>query len=149
MTVHDLLRRKGPAVFSIAPGASLADAASRLSQHDVGALLVLEGTLLVGIVSERDIVRALANGGASALARPVTAEMSSPVATCVPADGVRQLMARMTARRIRHLPVVVDGLVVGVVSIGDVVKSRVIEAEFDAAVLQDALTFHWAAALSA
>ncbi|PAP77116.1 CBS domain-containing protein [Rubrivirga marina] len=149
MTARDILRQKRPVLHSVAPDAPLIEAARRLRLRDVGALLVLEGEALVGIVSERDVVRAVAESGALALARPVRLEMSTPVETCESGDGVRSLMARMTARRIRHLPVVEDGRVVGVVSIGDVVKSRVDEVQGEAAVLRDALTVRWASSLAA
>lgn len=149
MTARSILRRKGAAVHAIPPGAPLAEAARRLRQHDMGALLVVDGEALVGIVSERDLVRAVAEGGAAALALPVAAEMSSPVETCGPDAEVRELMARMTARRIRHLPVLDGGRVVGVVSIGDVVKSRVLEVQGEADILRDALTLRWASSLAA
>ena len=149
MTAYHILRRKGSDVYSVAPTASLADAAVRLRRHGVGALVVLDGPALVGVVSERDLVRAVAEQGAAALAVPVSDVMTAPVETCGLDTEVRALMARMTARRIRHLPVVEAGLVVGVVSIGDVVKSRVLEVEGEAAVLQDALTVRWATALVA
>ena len=149
MTVRQILHRKGSAVFAVAPTATLAEAAGRLRQHGVGALVVFEGPALAGVLSERDLVRVLAERGAAALALPVASAMSAPVATCGPDDNVRQLMARMTARRIRHLPVVDGGRVVGVVSIGDVVQSRVAEVQGEAAVLQDALTVRWASALAA
>lgn len=149
MTARHILRRKGSAVYTVSPGASLAEAAVRLRQHGVGALVVLDGDVPVGVISERDLVRALAERGALALAEPVAAEMSSPVETCGPDTEVRELMARMTTRRIRHLPVVEGGRLVGVVSIGDVVRHRVSEVEADAAVLQDALTARWASTLAA
>ena len=149
MTARSILRRKGTAVHAITPGAPLAEAAHRLRQHDVGALLVFDGGTLIGILSERDLVRAVAERGAAALSLPVAAEMSSPVETCGPDAEVRALMAQMTARRIRHLPVVDGEQVVGVVSIGDVVKSRVLEVQGEADILRDALTLRWASALAA
>ena len=149
MTVRQILLRKGAQIFSVGPEAPLAEAARRLQLYDVGALLVLDGGDLVGIVSERDLVRAVAEAGPKALGQPVRAEMSSPVEVCQPADAVRAVMARMTARRIRHLPVVEGGRVVGVVSIGDVVKNRVLEVQGEAALLQDALTLRWASSLAA
>lgn len=149
MTARHLLRQKRPALYSVGPDAPLAEAARRLRLYEVGALLVLDGEALVGIVSERDIVRAVADDGPTALARSVRSEMSAPVETCGPDDEVRELMARMTARRIRHLPVVEDGRVLGVVSIGDVVKSRVAEVQGEAAVLRDALRVRWASSLAA
>ena len=154
MTARQLLAHKGTALYTIDVAATLAEAAGRLDRHGVGALLVFDGpspaaVSLAGVVSERDLVGAVAERGALGLALPVRAAMSAPAQTCGPDDTVRTLMARMTARRIRHLPVVEDGTVVGVVSIGDVVRSRVAEAEGAAAVLQDALTVRWASALGA
>jgi CBS domain-containing protein len=148
MTVRQILLRKGAQVHVVGPDATLAEAASRLRLHDIGALLVLEGDALVGILSERDLVRAVAQEGGGALRQPVRAAMSSPVQTCDPADEVRALMARMTTLRIRHLPVLDAGRVAGIVSIGDVVKSRVVEVQGEADSLQDALTLRWASALA-
>lgn len=153
MTARQLLAHKGTALYTVHADATLAEAAGRLDRHGVGALLVFDGPApaadaLAGVVSERDLVGAVAARGALALALPVSAVMSAPAQTCGPDDTVRALMARMTARRIRHLPVVEGGLVAGVVSIGDVVRSRVAEAEGAAAVLQDALTVRWAAHLA-
>jgi CBS domain-containing protein len=149
MTARHLLRQKRSVLYTVGPEAPLAEAARRLRLYDVGALLVLDNGALVGILSERDVVRAVSEDKGQALDRPVAAEMSAPVETCGPDDEVRALMARMTARRIRHLPVVDGGRVVGVVSIGDVVKSRVVEVQGEAAVLRDALTVRWAASLAA
>lgn len=149
MNASHILRIKGSDVYAIAPSASLAEAAGRLARHRIGALLVVDEGDLVGVISERDVVRALAAEGAPVLDRPVASEMSSDVKTCTPRTPVRDLMALMTARRIRHLPVLDDGRLVGVVSIGDVVKHRVREVEAEAAVLQDALTVQRAATLAA
>ncbi len=149
MTARHLLRQKRPVLYAVGPEAPLAEAARRLRLYDVGALLVLDNEVLVGIITERDVVRAVSEDKGQALKRPVAAEMSAPVETCGPDDEVRSLMERMTARRIRHLPVVDGGRVVGVVSIGDVVNSRVVEVQGEAAVLRDALTVRWAASLAA
>lgn len=149
MTASQILRVKGSDVYTVSFAASLAEAADRLARRNVGALLVMDEGRLVGVISERDVVRALARDGALVLARPVSSEMSTDVETCTPDTQVKDLMARMTTRRIRHLPVLEDGDVVGLVSIGDVVKHRVREIEAEAAVLQDALTVRRAAALVA
>lgn len=149
MTVRTILRRKGTDIYTVPSDAPLAEAASRLRRHDVGALLILDDAAPVGIVSERDIVWAVSEHGQAALDRPVWSEMSAPVETCSPDDEVREVMERMTDRRIRHLPVVDRGRVVGVVSIGDVVKHRVLEVQHEAAVLQDALTLRWASSAAA
>jgi len=131
MRISTILERKGSAVATIDPAATVAVAVAELQRHGIGALVVsADGAHIDGIVSERDIVRALADHG-DVLARPVSAIMSAPVSTCTPEDSVESLMAMMTDRRIRHVPVVVDGTLHGIVSIGDVVKSRIDELERD------------------
>jgi CBS domain-containing protein len=133
MRVTDILRQKGDDVATIAPSATLAEAAQVLSVRRIGALVVSEGEARIdGILSERDIVRQLAEWGPSALERSVGDAMTADVFTCAKADSVDSLMARMTEHRIRHLPVVEDERLAGVVSIGDVVKRRVEELEAEA-----------------
>ena len=133
MNVQAILGTKGAAVVTITDGVSLADAAMTLRDKSIGALVVSnDGQHIDGILSERDVVRALANHGASVLGRPVSSAMSKDVVTCRADDAVESLMLSMTERRIRHLPVVDDdGLLGGVISIGDVVKARLgqLEAE--------------------
>lgn len=131
MNVQSILGTKGPVVVTIRAESSLADAAMLMRDHGIGALVVsADGAHIDGIVSERDVVRALANHGATALGRPVSSAMSTDVVTCRVNDAVESLMASMTERRIRHLPVVDDdGVLGGVVSIGDVVKSRLGQLE--------------------
>ncbi len=126
MNVQSILARKGSDVATIGHTASLSDAAAELRDRGVGALVVSDdGQHIDGIVSERDVVRALAAHGASALGRTVGSAMSTQVVTCAAGDSVDELMASMTERRIRHLPVVdTEGLLAGIVSIGDVVKAR-------------------------
>jgi CBS domain-containing protein len=126
MNVHAILGQKGSAVATVDQQASLADAAAKLRDHGVGALVVSsDGAHIDGILSERDVVRALANHGAGALGRPVSSAMTVDVRTCAEADTVDELMSLMTERRIRHVPVVDDaGVLAGIVSIGDVVKAR-------------------------
>jgi len=132
MKLHDLLATKGADVEVIAPGATIADVVARLASMRIGALVVSAGDRRVdGIISERDVVRVLAEHGDEGLHRRVGDEMSSPVTTCAPEDEVTSLMALMTEQRIRHLPVVDAGRLVGIVSIGDVVKSRVDQLERD------------------
>jgi CBS domain-containing protein len=99
----------------------------------VGAVVVLDGETIAGIVSERDIVRTVAERGELALKLPVAEIMTRKLEVCTPSDTVLALMNKMTDRRIRHLPVVVDGKLAGIVSIGDVVKQRIAEAEYEAA----------------
>ncbi len=127
MNVEVILGTKGRDVATITQRASLADAAAELRDRGVGALVVSDdGRHIDGIVSERDIVRALAAHGAATLGRTVTSAMSPTVVTCRTDDSVDELMSSMTDRRIRHLPVVDDsGLLAGIISIGDVVKARV------------------------
>jgi CBS domain-containing protein len=133
MNVESILRSKGRSVATIRPEASIAAAIDLLRAQGIGALVVGAGEAEVaGILSERDIVRALAAHGAGLLAQNVAAVMTRTVATCAPEDSVAELMAEMTARRIRHFPVVRDGRLCGIVSIGDLVKSRLDEIEDEA-----------------
>jgi CBS domain-containing protein len=132
MKIRELLATKGADVEVIAPGASMADVVTRLAGRGIGALVVSSGDRRVdGIISERDVVRVLADAGEAGLRRHVGDEMSAPVTTCTPDDEVTSLMALMTEQRIRHLPVVESGRLAGIVSIGDVVKSRVDQLERD------------------
>jgi CBS domain-containing protein len=130
--IRDLLATKGDAVEVTALDATIADVVAHLTRLGIGALVVTGTTGTVdGIISERDVVRVLATHGDGALTRLVKDEMSSPVTTCSPDDDVTTLMSLMTERRVRHLPVVEAGRLVGLVSIGDVVKSRVDQLERD------------------
>ena len=131
MNVQSILGRKGSDVATVDQHASLADAAASLRDRGVGALVVSgDGRHIDGIVSERDLVRALAAHGSSALGRSVASAMSVDVVTCALQDSVEELMVSMTERRIRHLPVVDgEGLLAGIVSIGDVVKARLGQLE--------------------
>ena len=137
MNVETILRNKGNRVTTIRPEATIADAVESLRRHGIGALVVSEnGDGVDGILSERDIVSGLAEDGASLLSRPVGEVMTRTVLTCEPQDTVAELMAEMTNRRIRHFPVVTDGKLCGIISIGDVVKSRLDEVEFEASSLR-------------
>ena len=133
MHVQSILKVKGTAVATIGPDATLGDATASLRDHGVGALVVSrDGRTIDGIVSERDVVRALAAHGGSTLGRDVASAMSTTVTTCHGHDTVDELMSMMTERRVRHVPVVDDaGHLEGIISIGDVVKARVgqLEAE--------------------
>jgi CBS domain-containing protein len=132
MRISGLLRDKGDFVATVAPAATVAEVLAGLAEHGVGALIVTEDAKrILGIVSERDIARALHREGPAALTRAVTDVMTADVRTCAPDDTVDSLMALMTERRIRHVPVVVDGELAGIVSIGDVVKHRVHELEHE------------------
>ncbi len=141
MRVSGVLEGKGSSVVTIGPDQTLLAAASELGRRRIGALVVIaaDGSV-VGIVSERDIVAAIANDGSAALERLVSEVMSVAVITCGPLDTMEQLMTSMTQRRIRHLPVLSDGALVGIISIGDVVKRRVAEIEDEAKALGDYIT---------
>jgi CBS domain-containing protein len=133
MNVEAILRDKGRTVTTIQPSQSVAAALQTLRDRNIGALVVSgDGETVDGIISERDIVHGLADHGSALLSLHVAAAMSSPVITCDPADTVADLMAEMTNHRIRHLPVVRNGRLVGIVSIGDLVKSRLDEIEYEA-----------------
>jgi CBS domain-containing protein len=142
MNVQTILQGKGSDVATITKGASLADAAAQLRDRGVGALVVSDdGRHIDGIVSERDVVRALAAHGSSTLGRTVASVMSTDVVTCEGGDSVEALMVSMTDRRIRHLPVIDgDGLLNGIVSIGDVVKARLSQLETENQALFDYIT---------
>jgi CBS domain-containing protein len=137
MNVEAILRSKGKSVATIRPEANIGEAVGELKRRGIGALVVSgDGSRVDGILSERDIVHALADQGAGLLTRPVSELMTRRVITCVPEDSVGDLMARMTERRFRHLPVVKDGRLCGIVSIGDLVKIRLEEVEFEASSLR-------------
>ena len=130
MLVAEVLHTKGSSVATIAPGASVAEVLRALAEHRVGALVVSpDGGHIEGIVSERDIVRHLDRVGARLLDEATRTIMTSDVRTCSPGDNVEELMVVMTEHRIRHVPVVENGALVGIVSIGDVVKSRIGDLE--------------------
>jgi len=131
MRISDVLRGKGSSVATVDPGISVGGLVAELAQHNVGAMVVVRDGAVVGIVSERDVVRRLHERGTDLLNMTVSDIMTSTVFTCLPTDSVDSLAATMTERRIRHMPVVVDGELVGIVSIGDVVKSRITELESD------------------
>lgn len=140
MQVSDILRTKGDAVTTVAPDDRVEVAARLLGAHRIGALVVsADGASVDGIISERDIVAHIAALGAEALDSTVGAIMSRSVITCDPGDTVEQVMAVMTQRRFRHLPVVVDGELRGIVSIGDAVARRVAELESEQELMRDYL----------
>ena len=137
MNVHTILRNKGKSVVTIHPDATVERAVAVLRLRGIGALVVSDdGETVAGILSERDIVEAMGRYGSDLLAVSVSEVMSCPVVTCDPSDSVAELMAEMTNRRIRHFPVVNDGKLCGIISIGDVVKSRLDEIEFEASSLR-------------
>ena len=128
MRISDVLRRKGADVVTIAPAEPVTELLARLREHGVGALVVSDdGQTVEGIVSERDVVRRLATDGPAMLTLTVRDLMTSDVHTCTPDHHVNDLMLTMTEQRVRHIPVVADGQLLGIVSIGDVVKHRIDE----------------------
>ena len=130
MRIADLLARKGTAVLTVPPDAPISQLLSVLAERNVGAAVVCEDDRLVGIVSERDVVRHLHHRGAELLAAPVAEIMTTVVATCRPGDDIQTLSRTMTERRIRHIPVCDDqDRLAGIISIGDVVKSRIDQLE--------------------
>jgi CBS domain-containing protein len=129
MRIADVLRNKGASVATITPETSVSGLLNELSVNNIGAMVVVSPDGLVGIVSERDIVRSLHERGADILRRPVSEIMTTMVATCSLTDSVDSLTALMTTNRVRHVPVMENGRLVGIVSIGDVVKNRMDELE--------------------
>jgi len=138
MTVKAIVCRKGTDVVTIDPTASLASAAKTLATHRIGAVIITGADRqVVGILSERDIVRALAERGSSALEEPVGQVMTRKVVTCSETDTVGEIMERMTAGKFRHLPVVERGRLAGLISIGDVVKYRLEQMEHESKALHE------------
>jgi CBS domain-containing protein len=141
MHIVDILDHKGSEVFTINRQASVREAVAELTRRSIGALVVSpDGVEIDGLVSEPDVVRHLDRLGPELLRAPVASIMSTPVYTCAPDDTPEEVMAVMTNRRVRHLPVVRDGAICGLVSIGDVVKSRIEELETDHKVLVEYIT---------
>jgi len=138
MTIKSILTHKGNNVVTIEPTANLAAAARLLAERRIGAVVVAGlDRRVIGILSERDIVRALAEHGGAALELPVSQVMTRKVATCTEAETIVGIMERMTDGKFRHVPVVEDGRLVGIISIGDVVKYRIGEIEHESAALRD------------
>ena len=138
MKVKDILAAKGGDVVGIEPTANLQSAALLLAEKKIGAVVIRgAGARLAGILSERDIVRAVAKKGAAALELPVGQTMTREVMTCSEDDTCAEIMERMTSGRFRHLPVLRDNVLVGLISIGDVVKQRVDEIERESEAMRD------------
>ena len=138
MTVDEILRSKGHEVVTIGPDATLGEAVRLLDRHRIGTVVVLDGGRILALVSEQDVVRAIARSGTDVLSKPLRSVMSKDVVTSSPDDRITTVMALMTHRRQRHIPVVRDGELVGIVSIGDLVKARLTELELESRVLRDA-----------
>ena len=138
MKVAEILKQKGQEVISVRPTELIATLSHRMRLARIGAMVVLdEGGKLAGIISERDIVHGIAEHGARCLELTVAALMTKRVITCTPEDSVTRIAGLMTENRIRHLPVVDGGKLVGVISVGDVVKNRLEEMSLEAGVLRD------------
>lgn len=140
MRIADVLRNKGASVATITPETSVSGLLTELSVHNIGAMVVVSPDGVIGIVSERDVVRALQERGADLLRLPVSEIMTTFVATCTPNDSVDSLSALMTTKRVRHIPVMENGRLTGIVSIGDVVKTRMEELEATQEQLQAYIT---------
>lgn len=139
MFVEEILHRKGHDVRTIRPTASVAEAVRRLSLEGIGALVVSEdGERLLGLIAERDVIRYLARSGTQLLDERVGDVMVRSVPTCAPDDRLKSVMATMTQRRARHMPVLRDGKLYGIVSIGDIAKHRLEDLELKSAVMRDA-----------
>ncbi len=133
MTVAAILAEKGREVVTTTATATLGEAVDTLASHKIGALVIVDKSKsIVGIVSERDVVRAIARGGAKALAETVETVMTRKVVTCTEDETINDVMSRMTRGRFRHLPVATNGRLAGIVSIGDVVKARIEQVEREA-----------------
>lgn len=132
MNVSAILSLKGRDIISVTPSASISDVTKVFAKHSIGSILVLENDQLKGIVSERDVVRSVGREGAEVLSRPVSTIMTKEVQTCVLKDTTNHIMTVMTAGRFRHVPVVEEGKLIGIISIGDVVQQRISEAELEA-----------------
>jgi CBS domain-containing protein len=138
MSIKSILSTKGDNVVTVEPTATLEAAVNTLTQHRIGAIVVLgPDRRVIGIVSERDIIRALAQHGADVLKQPIAQVMTRKVATCTQAETVATIMETMTNGRFRHVPVVEQDRLVGIISIGDVVKHRLKEMEQESAALRD------------
>ena len=137
MTVRTILDSKGHQVQSVEPDAKLAAAIKILAEQKIGAVMVMSNGRIEGILSERDIVRVLGERGAKVLDEPVSAVMTREVVSCRQTDTVAAIMEMMTLGKFRHLPVIEEGMVVGLISIGDIVKWRVSEYEMEQEALRD------------
>jgi CBS domain-containing protein len=138
MTVQTVLTKKGRDVVTIGPTATLEEAIATLGKHRIGALVVLGADQrVIGILSERDVVRALSERGGAVLREPLAQTMTRDVVTCCEADKVSAIMDKMTRGRFRHIPVVEQDRLVGIISIGDVVKQRLSEMQSESEALRD------------
>ncbi|MBC6406539.1 MAG: CBS domain-containing protein [Rhodospirillales bacterium] len=137
MTIENVLRGKDGSIVTVSPRENVETAAQLLNEHCIGAILAMEGDNIAGVLSERDIVRSIAKMGAAALSKPVASLMTAKVITCTKTDTVQDVMGLMTDKRIRHVPVIENGTLIGIVSIGDLVKERIAQSEHEASALRD------------
>ncbi|MDQ1722670.1 MAG: hypothetical protein QOI26_2404 [Pseudonocardiales bacterium] len=140
MLIADILRRKGSTVVTISSDATVSELVASLAEHKIGALVVVDDGRTVGIVSERDVVRRLHRTGRQVLELPVSELMTAPVISCSPKDNVDDIGATMTEQRVRHMPVLADGELAGIVTIGDVVAARINELETTRGQLENYIT---------
>lgn len=141
MRIRDVLRVKGGQVVTVTPDTDVRHLLTVLAEHRIGAVVVShDGTSVDGIASERDIVRAMAERGVAVMSEPITAIYTAEVHTVTPETSLEEVMRMMTERRVRHIPVVVDGTLRGIVSIGDVVKNRIDELETERTALTNYIT---------
>jgi CBS domain-containing protein len=140
MLIADILRRKGSTVTTIGSQAPVRELIASLAEHRIGALVVVEDGRTIGIISERDVVRSLHRTGARVLELPVSELMTSDVISCQPTDNVDEIGSTMTERRIRHMPVLSNGELAGIVSIGDVVAARIHDLEKTRGQLENYIT---------
>jgi CBS domain-containing protein len=140
MLIGDLLKHKGGSVVTIAPDETIPTVLASLAEHHIGALVVLDGQDIVGIISERDVVRALHSLGEDVLRRRVRDLMTTTVVSASPADPVERIAGLMTDHRVRHMPVLDDGRLTGIVTIGDVVAARIRQLEQDRGQLEHYIT---------
>ncbi len=137
MTISAILANRHPDVFTASPHESVGEVVARLAEHRIGALPVIEGTSVLGIFSERDIVYGIARHGAAFLSKTVADTMTTPAITVAPDTAIMSALSLMTKRRIRHLPVIEEGGLIGFVSIGDLVKHRIEKIESEAAAMRE------------
>lgn len=140
MTIAAILSTKGSEVISATPDQTVAEAVAMLAERRIGAVPVLDSGEVIGVFSERDVIYCLRDGDAGVLGRSVRDVMTAPALTATPSDAVLGALSLMTQRRLRHLPVVDGGRVVGIVSIGDLVKYRIDKIEAEAAAMRDYIT---------
>jgi CBS domain-containing protein len=140
MFIADILRRKGSTVVTIGADAPVRELIASLAEHKIGALVVVEGGRTIGIVSERDVVRSLHRIGTRVLEVSVSELMTSEVISCQPSDSVDDIGSIMTERRVRHMPVMTEGQLAGIVTIGDVVAARISDLEQTRGQLENYIT---------